>query len=683
MKTKRTTITIGLALCLCGSVSVKAQPLTVFSTPVISGSNVLLNWSGEGTLQTSTDIHGPWVNVASGITATGSATIPLASGAKFARTISGFTASDAIPLLPDGAAPGTPFSPLKILSGTAKLTTPTALANSLVTITVDTNIQAPLSNSFEVFLDNSAVTFTGVGGGVFTGNVLLDTNLMLAANNNLASLLPAQKINFSVDKTTRNVTATNTVGPFAVTNLMAGGTISIFSPFLPCAGVAGAYAPDKTVLITSTSVVNDPTRTWDPCTPGSGSPAGVWTFGFLMSQICSQAATGITPSEFCKNWLESFNNARVINGEVVPANPSVKTLILDPWLAASGLDGGTTLDMNKAPFRLSAIDNRLDLRANATYGGSPAVKNPCDPPCLGGESRFIFCATDPSNPCTVTMPFEVILEYCNPGDCAALQSLAQKWAHLNTYSAINSAYRTELQAITATFSLANAFPDRPPNQSALNQLRVNEFLGGALPGAPAWRLYEFKLAANGSDAGHLRPATVTQTPAIVLNKNVNHTVNAFVSPLKPTVPLFFGPTGPLLASEHALGGWAPTASTLPWDGNATVGALPARHTWALRTCNGCHGSEAPAISFTHVGCRLPGDTATISQFLSGIVNFPDPVSPALHYTYSELNARVQGLNALATCGCNIFALPFDPVVFVNPAIFVNPVQAGNMGTFVH
>src|SRR5262249_24941367 len=149
--------------------------------------------------------------------------------------------------------------------------------------------------------------------------------------------------------------------------------------------------------------------------------------------------------------------------------------------------------LNKAPFRLVAIDNRLDLRANLVYGGMPPVSNPCDPPCQGGESRFIICATDPSNPCGSNLPFLVIFEYCNPGDCTALQKLANDWANLNPLP-FNSTFRAALETITDTFSSANAFPERSPNRSALNQLRVNEFLGGSLPGAPNWRLYEFKLA---------------------------------------------------------------------------------------------------------------------------------------------------------------------------------------------
>src|SRR5262249_25503033 len=153
--------------------------------------------------------------------------------------------------------------------------------------------------------------------------------------------------------------------------------------------------------------------------------------------------------------------------------------------------------------------------------------------------------------------------------------------------------------------------ERTPNKSALNQLRVNEFLGGPLPGAPNWRLYEYKLACCGAPAGHLLPAPVAQTPAIALNKNANHTVNAvaslFSAPNVPTLHYCFGPQPPLTVNEHLLGGWAPVATTMPWDGSPTLSGNPNRHAFAMVTCNGCHGSDAPANPgpaggdpFTHV-----------------------------------------------------------------------------------
>ena len=57
----------------------------------------------------------------------------------------------------------------------------------------------------------------------------------------------------------------------------------------------------KTLLITDLSVVNDPVRTFDPCT-GKGTPMGAWSFGKLMSDIANQPVSGISPSDFARRW---------------------------------------------------------------------------------------------------------------------------------------------------------------------------------------------------------------------------------------------------------------------------------------------------------------------------------------------------------------------------------------------
>src|SRR5207244_74412 len=67
---------------------------------------------------------------------------------------------------------------------------------------------------------------------------------------------------------------------------------------------AGLVVVDKEreLMVTVTSVVEDPVRTFDPCT-NSGTPMGAWTFGKLMEQMANQPVTGLDPAEFTRRWL--------------------------------------------------------------------------------------------------------------------------------------------------------------------------------------------------------------------------------------------------------------------------------------------------------------------------------------------------------------------------------------------
>ncbi len=645
----------------------------IFGPPVVTNNSVILKWTGGGVLQTAPAVTGPWSTVVTNVDAQSSAQIPLESGARFARAVQLGTPSDPVALLP--APPGNPFSPLEIQSASVvRLAQPNFAGNAVLQMKVGTN-QPPGTNRFQLLTDETTLTTfrddgvfpdTKASDLTFSAVVNVDTEELQSANARLANILPERRFNLTVDRLTKRVLATNTIAPFDVTNFLAGQPLRVLDPLIkmPCDGIAGAYDWRKTIMITDLSVVQDPVRTWDPCPVpgGTGNAAGVWSFGFLMEEICNQPVTGINPSDFVKSWLESYDTPHPINTDLVPANPAVRDLILNRWLEASRLAGKPSgvLDLRRAPFRLLAIVNRVDLRGNPAYG-SPTVLNPSDPPCIGGESRFVFCATDANcNP----LPFLVILEYCNPvNTCSEIRNWGKMWADLNSFSSFNSSYRAALQAITDRFSRRDAIPARAPNHSALNQLRVNEILGGG-----QWRLTEYKLVATGSEAGQLRPATVANTPDFDLNNTA--TINA-VCPL-PSVPLFLG-------GAHVLGGWAPVGA--PWNGNPAM-PFPTRHNWAMRTCNGCHGSETPANPFTHVGMRNQGDTAELSEFLTGRAVWPDPITGGNVGPFRELDDRVQKLDQLVNCPCGFFGVFFRPVLAIDPRLLVNP-RIGNLGGFVH
>jgi hypothetical protein len=369
---------------------------------------------------------------------------------------------------------------------------------------------------------------------------------------------------------------------------------------------ACSVIPEKELFVTDVSVVDDCLRTtWGSCL-GSGTPPlpatqGAWTFG---TRIASLAGTtnAAALSTFTLNWLHTWSTSQTINSDVVPARPNIQTLVINPWLAASG---GTTLDMKKAPFRLLAIVSRLDLRENAGYSGGTSA----------GEGRFIYNVLDGSGNPT---PFMVIFEYgLDAADCVAVQDWADQWHALGGHT-FGPDYNAALQAVTDRFATIGASPSKP-NGSAINQVRSDE-IELVLP-SPPWELREFKLAATSTTTGPLPllPATVAQTPARSRQGTtaVSTYVNANAAAINANnyvVPLIW-------SGSPFRGGAAPNQQELGWDGPTPICTSitdpNARFNFSLNTCSGCHGKEAKTTAFTQISTRLPGHASTLAPFLTG------------------------------------------------------------------
>jgi len=400
--------------------------------------------------------------------------------------------------------------------------------------------------------------------------------------------------------------------------------------------------PSRTLMITDLGVIEDPSRTFNSCT-NSGTAMGKWTFGYLMQQMANEPVSGITPSDFVKRWLTRWEFDQVVNDFTVGKRPNIKSLIIDPWQLASG-GPNAPLNLAKAPFRLLAIVNRVDLRGNLLYGGGGSDN--------GGEARFVFGALGPG--CQV-LPFTVIFEYgVRKNSCFAEKQWADQWMALNGLTPGSPAFNTKLEQITEQFAKAGADPLKP-NQSALNQLRTNEI---AL--SSPWQLREFHIAASDSDQGHLREVTVKQTPDITLNQTatltdyVNGSAAAIIAQ-QNTVPLDFPGIG-----SPFLGGNANVPSPgFFWNNGAspTITNREARHMFSLQTCNGCHAGET-RTTFLQVAPAPFGTQPHLSGFLTGI-DVPDPAdgSPTRHF--NDLQRRADDLAALVGKPC-IFQLPFIP-----------------------
>ena len=406
-----------------------------------------------------------------------------------------------------------------------------------------------------------------------------------------------------------------------------------------------AVDPARTLLINDLGVVEDPGRTFNPCT-SAGTPMGAWTFGHLASQIADQAATGIDPAELVLDWLGMWDQTQLVNGFAVDRRQTIEDVIAQwPKVAATG-----KLDLAKAPLRLLAIVNRIDLAGNTSYGHVG-----------GAELRFVFGVLGPS--CTAR-PFTVILEYGVPRrSCTQLRDWAVAWEDLDGSAPGTDAYDSALEALTEQVVHANADPGKLAG-SALNQVRTDEnalFPSGAEH--KDWELREFTLQASPSGI-RLREATVKQTPDEQFNgergggrsADLATWINANEPALlagTATVPalLPFAPGDPFLGGStlnfftqingmHHRDFW--TASGITNN--------DARHKMSLNTCNGCHGEET-RTGFLQIQPAAFGSVAALSGFLTG-ETIPDPVVPATSRTFGELAARAIRLAQIAgaTCG---------------------------------
>lgn len=418
-------------------------------------------------------------------------------------------------------------------------------------------------------------------------------------------------------------------------------------------GVAAAINPARSLIITDPNVINDPTRTYNPCT-GAGNPSGKWTFNHLMTEMANQPATGIAPSAFVLKWLQQWTYTYPVNAWSVPARPNMNPLLLNLWPKLSN----GQLDLTRSPFKLVAIVNRPDLASSRGGGGGYGGG-------MVGELRFVFAAVDRSySRCTV--PFLVILEYQVPvATCSQARTWGQNWVNLTSLVPGTAAYNTLLESLTQQVVVRNTMPQRP-NGSAINQVRTNENWLSSL-----WEEREFQLYFNGANpsefftglgVGYLAGHTTAQTPhdslnaLPVLDSYVNGAPCPSVAASNFTIPVQW-PVGTHFKGANPQ---IPSPTTTFWQLN-TPGAIapagcatPARYRLSLNTCNGCHARETNT-AFTHInqfGGLSPLLTAsplTVNEPLTGIP-----------HTYNEPVRRAQVLDQIANQVCPTFNLIIPP-----------------------
>jgi hypothetical protein len=370
-----------------------------------------------------------------------------------------------------------------------------------------------------------------------------------------------------------------------------------------------AIDPARQLLVTDVSVVDDPFYTRWASQKASEAPldtetavvepAGGWSFGRLIDNMLPphlyQKYKDKGRSLFVLRWLRTWEVEQHINGQRVPARPLIRSLVIDPWRAASGCTGSDEdcqLDFTQAPFRLLAIVYRPDLRRVPTEGD----------PGRAGEGRFVFGVLGPNGE---RKPFTIIFEYALP---ISRKVDILTWA--DRYHALGQlpfgpAYNAKLFEVTNEFTKRSAAPHQQ-NGSALLQLRTNEV--PLSPDAPQeWELREFVLGSS----GFLTPDTVKQEVDAALNgtQALGDWVRANASAILEgthEVPVTWQ-GAPFLAA----------AAPVPEGGSWQVPGVTedVRHAFAKATCSGCHKAETGA-NFLHVRTREVGAAAPVSVFLA-------------------------------------------------------------------
>jgi hypothetical protein len=447
---------------------------------------------------------------------------------------------------------------------------------------------------------------------------------------------------------------------------------------------------EKSLLITDINVVEDPVRTFNMSntlcnaqntSACSGNIIGAWSFGTLFKNMVdpNNNTNGQKIKNSLKEILLSFvqssgNSSQPLpyTGLVAKSRKDIIHHLIWPWikmanpnLTFTGLvqnsfdgwipyfDNSNADDLLKfAPFKLTAIVNRLDLRGNSAY--TTNLFN-------AGETRFIFTLLNlndftktPKHVNITNLSFgslqpsnydwqgmNIIFEYGNPQtNLEDLITFAEQWKQLSNTNLVlgSAAYNSALQAITDIVTSPNAAPNKPIG-SAINRIRTNEKIfdnGNSNPGGNFdfnwglmdWGFRQFELDINGD----FRMVPLTNTPFMNANDaicngsnlsngtvpfNNTNSVNlinwATTMPNKlrvinnnfniPTILLENGSENP----GELLFYYGLDKQTLQNNNLSESESKQIRHHISLNTCQGCHAGETKT-NFTMVA-PLPYGTA--------------------------------------------------------------------------
>ncbi len=488
---------------------------------------------------------------------------------------------------------------------------------------------------------NVSVTDQDVGGGCqprpydFFLN-FFPAGFSINTPNSFQTANPGQTVTFELDVTSNDdAQPGDTVIPFQVESFG-----NIFE-FLPGQVTYSVVVPPcfvfsrEELMITNTSVVDDPVRTVpnSSAAPGSTATPGVWTFGHLMRQAAPSPdqAPAMTLALF-QHWLTN----QTVNGFTVAARPQIQQTLLDIWPKTPTGD----LDLDQAPLRLQAIVNRIDLR-DLSAGNA-------------GEGRLVFGVNTsfgfPQN-------FTVILEYHLVASTQDdVMSWANRWHALSSHPFPSEEYNAALEDITKGFTEHGLEPARA-NGSALDELRTNEQV---LSPFGEWELRGFALS---STTGFFDEVTVKETPDLSFNNSpqLANLINTNAAAIKAVLPGANGHTIPEQLNGAPFLGGSVFNDLIFWNAPGVLDP-DARFHMSLNTCNGCHGPETNTF-FLMINPRFPGNEASLSGFITGTTVF-DPFTGQIR-TLNDLGRRRIDLTSLV-CGSGDGGTPPPPPTDAGP-----------------
>jgi hypothetical protein len=342
--------------------------------------------------------------------------------------------------------------------------------------------------------------------------------------------------------------------------------------------------PLKELMVVEPSVLSD--------SRSLNGANGKWSFRYAFSAI---APEGADMSAFILSWLQNWAETKEVNGFKTDRESRVQGMndaLICPWLkqtasnncdALCGSCEKRELDLAKAPFRLVAIVNRLDLRT------AP------DAASVAGEGRLIYALTEgPADSGAKPLPFTLIMEYALP-DSRTPRQWSDAWHALGKHATYDQGYLQELEAITEGFVARNASPQRR-NGSAIAQVRTNESAFNWI-----WQLREFKLDSS----GNLRLSPLANTPGITLNNSTLLRDVVVANREKVLAEQFVLPLAMRAGAADQVG--------LRW--NLPNVDEPLRAAFARNTCDGCHsGENAPIDIAFHISPTREG-ASKLSKFV--------------------------------------------------------------------
>lgn len=576
---------------------------------------------------------------------------------------------DSKPLVTSSAPPPVQIAfeqnpPYPVKYWVQKLATPTANGENLI-FKVKYISDSRLPSSIDLYGNAVSIQYTLKDDGRYPDDVAGDGKYACLKKENITSFLAEvntltskiQNVGFAYKFRGHSgeIKRFSEITPFNQDLFLGNNEVEIDAMLIEAELCATDIKLEKSLFITDLSVVEDYTRTYNVAT-GVGNANGAWTFGTLMANMENGFHAGGVRG-FLKTWIKQWTTDQTVNGQIVKARKHVLECLIMPWLRKA--QGNTSLAVTlqnweglwdatnetalkqNAPFKLTTIVNRIDLRGNSAY--TETFQN-------GGETRFIFSLIDPYTGSIVMSPdqpfstqmngvgfgdwrgLNVILEFGNiqTSKCAML-ALAQEWLDLSdaSYSFgtanTNNTYKNALQHITDYVTTASANTGKI-NGSAINRIRTNEKAFAEVDpnleihqgwARDDWEFRQFELDPT-THAFKLVPLTNNppttsnvalnidenfSPPQVVINDNLLTWIYSGnrlkVQQGNYNMPSYLLAGSGLVTSEAAhyydfdRNNWI-TKSPEYAQVSTTIGSEEAkeiRHQFSLNTCIGCHNGE--------------------------------------------------------------------------------------------